>query len=297
VGAPISDLGWDVALAGDQNGDGHGDLFAGQIAMSGGRVLLLNGTDGSVLQTYAPSVVSEAFGWYVARVDDLDGDGRADLVVGAPPGRGAEDPPNGEAYAIATGSGKELHHWTGTDHLQGFGEVVAGLGDVDSDGRADVLVTAPGTPDQERTRSGDVYVYSGATGTELRRFSGTQAGELFGRMAIDAGDLDGDDVDDVAIGAPWHQTADGDHVGRVELRSGKTGAVLAGLSGEGAESWFGWHIRRAPDPDAHGRPALLIGSLRQPVEGVAGVGVIDLWVLRRDAQGTKSRGARRSDIK
>jgi hypothetical protein len=71
---------------------------------------------------------------------------------------------------------------------------------------------------------------------------------------------------------------------------------LKELFGEGAGSWFGWHIRRAPDPDGRGRPALLIGSLRQAVDGRAGTGVIDLYVLRRN-QGTIKRGARRIDIK
>jgi hypothetical protein len=46
---------------------------------------------------------------------------------------------------------------------------------------------------------------------------------------------------------------------------------------------------------------LLIGSLRHPVGGQAGVGVLDLYVLRRETpagdHGTTTRGARRSDIK
>ena len=120
-------------------------------------------------------------------------------------------------------------------------------------------------------------------------------------MVVDAGDLDGDGVEDIAIGAPWHRRDGGDRVGRVEFRSGRSGAVLAELFGDEADCWFGWHIRRAPDPDGRGRPALLIGSLRHPVDGKAGVGVLDLYVLRRAKgagdHGTITRGARRSDIR
>jgi hypothetical protein len=77
---------------------------------------------------------------------------------------------------------------------------------------------------------------------------------------------------------------------------------MAELFGDEADSWFGWHVRRAPDPDGLGRPALLIGSLRHPVDGKRGVGVLELYVLRppeRRAgdQGTTTRGARRKDIK
>ena len=74
------------------------------------------------------------------------------------------------------------------------------------------------------------------------------------------------------------------------------GDVLSELVGDEALYWFGWHIRRAPDPEGRGRPALLIGSLLHPVDGQAGVGVID-WYVWRGGQGTVTRGARRSDIK
>jgi hypothetical protein len=114
---------------------------------------------------------------------------------------------------------------------------------------------------------------------------------------VDAGDLDHDGVHDVVIGAPWHRTGAGDRVGRVEMRSGRTGTVLYELRGELADSWFGWHVRRAPDPDGRGRPALLIGALRQRVGGQDAVGVIDLDVLAPAGHGTMTRGARRSDIK
>src|SRR2546425_1155597 len=85
------------------------------------------------------------------------------------------------------------------------------------------------------------------------------------------------------------------------LRSGRSGKVLYELFGDEADCWYGWHIRRAPDPDGLGRAALLISSLRHPVDGNVGVGVLDLYVLRRGKkrgdQGTTTRGSRRSDIR
>jgi hypothetical protein len=298
-GAADGTLGWDLALAGDHDGDGREDLFVGEPATSGGRVHLLSGKTGTVLRDYAPRARTSSFGWFVARLDDLDGDGHADLAVGAPAGRNDGDPPNGAAYVFSSGTGKELRHWEGTRSPRKFGEVVATVGDLDGDGHGDVAVA--GTDDETRQHPAEVRVFSAVTGAELRRWPGPRAGELYGRMVAAAGDLDGDGVDDLAIAAPWYRSAVGDKVGRAELRSGKTGRVLSELVGEAAESWFGWHIRRAPDPEGRGRPALLIGSLRQSVGGAGGVGVIDLYVLRRPKtasdQGTISRDARRSDIK
>jgi hypothetical protein len=295
AGSRTENFGWHLEPAGDQDGDGRSDLFVGAPSLDAGRVYLLSAKDGTVLRTYAPPEEVRSFGWYVARLDDLDGDGRADLAVGAPFEKDDAGAIAGGAHVLSSGSGKELYHWKGTGPFSGVGEVVAAAGDLDGDRKGEIVVASPRTNDQTRTLPGELRIYSGATGKELRHWSGSQPGELFGRMVVAAGDLDGDGVEDLAIGAPWHRRGASERVGRVELRSGRSGKVLAELFGDQADCWFGWHIRRAPDPDGRGRPALLIGSLRHPVDGQAGVGVIDLYVLRR--QGTMSRGARRSDIR
>jgi hypothetical protein len=294
-------LGWDLALAGDHDGDGRIDLFVGAPASDTSRVYLLSGKDGTVLRTYTPRAPAATFGWYVARLDDLDGDGRDDLAVGgflAAEDTGARV---GGAWVLSSGYDKELHHWKGTDPRGGFGAVVTAVADGDGDGKRDLAVAAPGTEDTKRTLPGEVRVYSTSTGKELRRWSGTQPGELFGRMIVATGDLDGDGEDDVAIGAPWYRRRAAERTGRMELRSGKTGKVLAELFGDEADCWFGWHVRRAPDPDGRGRPALLVGSLRHPVGGQPRVGVLDLLVLRRGkrdgGQGTMTRDTRRNDIR
>jgi len=98
-------------------------------------------------------------------------------------------------------------------------------------------------------------------------------------MVVSAGDLDGDGVDDVAIGAPWHRRAAAERAGRVELRSGRTSRVLSELSGDEADCWFGWHIRRAPIRRT--RASGVADQLApHPVGGKQGVGVVDLYVLR-----------------
>src|SRR5439155_1336499 len=79
----------------------------------------------------------------------------------------------------------------------GFGGVVAAVADLDADGKGDVAVAAPATEDQTRTLPGELYIYSSATGKELRHWSGSQPGELYGRMVVATGDLDGDGVEDL----------------------------------------------------------------------------------------------------
>lgn len=228
-------LGWDLALAGDQNGDGATDLFVGAPADRTGVVHLVSGKDGTVLRTYAPEGDGTTFGWYVAAIDDLDGDRRDDLVVGGPSALDAGGARTGAAWVLSSATGTELRRWRGTDVLGGYGGVVTATGDVDGDGLHDLVVSTP------------LYRHDDAART-----------------------------------------------GRLEIRSGRDGSVLSEITGDAPDAWFGWHVRRAPDPDGQGRPTLLVSSLRHPADGTPGVGVLDLLVLR---QGTITSGARRSDIK
>jgi hypothetical protein len=196
------------------------DLFVGRPRGRPARVYLLSGKDGCVLRTYTPREHGGSFGWYVARVDDLDGDGRPDLAVGGPAAADADGTMVGGAWVVSSATGKELHHWQGTDRRGGFGNIVAAVADLDGDGKGEIAVSAPGTEDQTRTVPGELRIYSGATGAELRHWSGRQPGELYGRMILATGDVDGDGVEDLAVGAPWHRRDTADKVGRVELRSG-----------------------------------------------------------------------------
>src|SRR4030095_10022724 len=183
-------------------GVAHTALFGGAAAELSGRVYLLSGKDGTVLRTYAPRAEGGSFGWYVARLDDLDGDGHADLAVGGPSAVDDGGARVGGAWVLSSASGRELYHWKGADRRGGFGGVVAAVADLDGDGKGEIAVAAPATEVQTRTLPGELRIYSSATGQELRHWVGKQPGELFGRMVVGTGDLDGDGVDDLAIGAP-----------------------------------------------------------------------------------------------
>lgn len=280
AGQANHNLGWDLALANDHDGDGLSDIFVGAPALDAGRAYLLSGKDGTRWRTFAPPLDEPTFGWYVAALDDLDGDGHGDVAVGAHLTKGADDAKVGAAYVFSSTTQEILRRWNGAEAMSGFGEIVATVGDLDGDGRGEVVVAAPRTNDRTRRHPGEVFVYSSKTGEPIHHFLGGQPGELFGRMVAPAGDLDGDGAEDLAVGAPWHRSIAGERAGRVEFRSGRSGASLGEIVGDVADAWFGWHIRRAPDPDRLHRPALLIGSLRHPIDGVAGSGVLDLYVLR-----------------
>ena len=282
MGTGDENFGWDLAVTDDVDRDGKREILVGAPAGKAGHVYLLNGKNGALLRTYTPTTPTATFGWFVAGLGDLDGDGRGELAVGAQFEADAKGVVVGGAYVLSGATGKEIHHWMGADAFGDFGEVVAGVGDLDGDGLGEVAIGSSRTNDQSRSRPGEVWVRSGKSGNVIHHWTGTQAGELYGRMIAAIGDLDGDGVEDLAIGSPWHGRGPATRVGRVEFRTGKTGAVLGELFGDEADGWFGWHIRRAPDPEGRGRPALLVGSLRHSAGGDDDAGVIDLIVLRRE---------------
>jgi len=115
-------LGWDMALAGDQDGDGYVDLFVGAPAGDSGRVYLLSGKNGSVLRTYSPR---EAAG-----PSDGTSPGSTISTGTAPRSRrrapfaaDADGAKVGGAWVLSAASGRELYHWRGTDRRGGFGGV------------------------------------------------------------------------------------------------------------------------------------------------------------------------------
>jgi hypothetical protein len=243
---PVRVFGSGFASAGDADGDGVTDFLVGSTPPasggSAGVVYVVGGADGRVL-TRLTVTTDRLFGYAVATVGDVDGDGIDDWLVGAPQGgRDAKDA--GGAYLFSGRDGSLLRQIGGDE--PGFGVCVAGVGDWDGDGAADYAIGVP--PElRNRTAIGEVRVYSGKNGALLHRFAGDRAGVWFGAAIADVGDVDGDGCHDLAVAGNY-----GDAPGQVCIYSGRSGARLHAWVDDDPANGFGERVFGAGDVDGDG---------------------------------------------
>ncbi|MEI8259354.1 MAG: VCBS repeat-containing protein, partial [Deltaproteobacteria bacterium] len=228
----MGSFGCSVTGAGDVNGDGFGDLAIGAYGVNSsvGRAYLYLGGAAGIgalpgVALVGPDGSYGNFGGSLAPADDVNGDGLADLVVGA--------------YGVAMSAGR-AYVYLGTasgvssvpsvtliapDGAGGhFGTSVSGAGDSNGDGFADLVIGADGVG----TSTGRVYRYLGsATGVSTApwiTFTGPDGTSgFFGGSVRSLGDVNGDGLADVAIGARGVAT----WTGRAYLSAGSSLAVAA----------------------------------------------------------------------
>ncbi|MFG0316349.1 MAG: integrin alpha, partial [Planctomycetota bacterium JB042] len=136
-----------------------------------------------------------------------------------------------------------------------FGGATAAIGDVDGDGVPDLAVGAPGA-DGAATAAGRVEVRSGATGLVRLELAGDSAFDRTGSAVAGPGDLDGDGVPDLVVGAPSGTPP----AGTIEARSGSDGALLWSVVGAAAGDRFGATIAAVGDVDGDGIGDVVVGA-------------------------------------
>ena len=199
----------ETVAAGDVNGDGHRDLVVGAPYQNtapplGGVVYAFSGSDRRILIERISTNVVDHLGTSIA-VADLDGDGRDDVIAGAP----AKFPSPGYVIALAfdgTRDGETLALIPGDLGGDKFGHAVA-AGDVTGDGRANLIVGAP-TNDDIASNSGKITVFEIASSIDPGRQVGYGAPcqDAFGRvprMSIVSRSVVGEDLEILLRSSPF----------------------------------------------------------------------------------------------
>lgn len=271
--SPSLGFGHALARLDDRDGDGIAEILVGvteMIVWGGGDVIhqsyegegraeVRSGASGALLATItAPPGAGRGFGGSVAAIDDLDGDGRRDLVIAPLYQTGPTMPgPFGASGDVRIFGSSSLAQLASISVPPSRSTRVTALGDLDGDGIGEVALAQI----HERVR-----IVNPATGALVRTHLGQTANDRVGQAVEDLGDHDGDGVSDYAIGSaplqfspPTISSFDGGP-GVVRAHSGATGAVVWTLAGRTANGAFGWSLASMGDLDGDQLADLAIGA-------------------------------------
>ena len=244
----------------------------------------------------------DAFGEGLTAIGDLDGDGVSDLAVGASfdddggNGRGAvwvlflNNDSTVKSHQKISGTEGNFHGVL--DNTDNFGRAIAPLGDLDGDGVLDLAVSAPRDDDGGINRGAVWILFLDTDGAvkSHQKISSTSGGftgnledfDAFGSSLALLGDLDGDGVVDLAVGASGDDDGGSDRGAVWVLFLNANGTVKSHQKISGTEGGFTGVL---DDDDEVGKSVAVLGDLDRD-------GVADLAVgAEGDDDGGSNRGA------
>lgn len=271
-----------LAGGGDVNGDGYPDVLVGAwsgdtASSNAGSVYIILGSSSPASGTLTGNVVysgenqNDYLGYSVANAKDVDADGMDDMLLGA---IGNDDGASSGGAAYLMFGGSSLASSTVAGQVQYWGTTyrdesayVAGPGDVNGDGYADMLIGGPGV-DAGATDGGAIYLIYGSASPSshsLATYDGRILGDStnlgIGDSVAGAGDVNADGLADVLFGGNYSTTGAGYLVlGKATLGTVYASAADARYTGEQASDVAGAYVGGGGDVDADGYDDLLVGA-------------------------------------
>ncbi len=226
------------------------------------------------------------FGASLAPIGDLDHDGTADFMVGAPRASTPAGSNAGSVFVVSGRTGTIIRRFDGAQAQAEFGTALSETGDVSGDQRPDLLVGVPLATVNGFPGAGIAFMINGVTGAEIWRVEGSQFNDLVGASVARVGELDGDGTPDFVNGAPGKDPGGRIDAGAAIVVSGATGGVIRTIEGATAGIGLGGTVARLGDVNSDSVPDVLVAapsadggghSDSGAVFGFSGVTFVSLW--------------------
>ena len=302
--------GYPVSTAGDVNGDGLDDLIVGSTeaeSRTGKSYVIFGKTDGTVINLSAIGTggfvingenTGDQSSISVSNAGDVNGDGLDDLIVGAFHADVSGKSDAGKSYvifgkkdstaidlsAIASGTGGFVINGENVNDISGFS--TSSAGDINGDGLDDLIVGAYQADPNGKSNAGKSYVVFGktdstainlsaiASGTGGFVINGENVDDISGNSVSTAGDVNGDGLNDLIVGARGIPSTTGEFkAGKFYVIFGKKdnttidlSAIASGtggfvINGENAPGFYKISVSTAGDVNGDGLDDLIVGAL------------------------------------
>jgi hypothetical protein len=248
-------FGYRVAMAGDTDHDGSGDVLVtqGDVKGASSSVSLLSGASGETLWSRSGDDIGDD----LARLGDIDGDGCEDFALTIAKGlttQKGDYMPSGE-FGFEVRSGRDGHVLaqfarSGTRYLPGFA-AIRGFTDFDLDGVPDILAALPADLDGHGFSKNRLVIISGATNQCLVDLPTVDVSEEGHESIACLGDLDGDGRSEIGAGCAEDAV--------VRIVSPATTRTLFTFRGERGGA-FGWAVAGPGDMDGDSVPDVVVGN-------------------------------------
>ncbi|MBT7011748.1 MAG: hypothetical protein HN961_02425 [Planctomycetes bacterium] len=257
-------MGSNVAVVGDVDGDGVGDILGGAPGFDSttvdnvGMVRLYSGATGAVIYEFTGVTLSERIGIALLATGDANGDGIPDFAY-------SDSLDDGHVYLISGADGSLLKTYSGPIEGKEFGAALDLIQDLNADGWPELLIGDPNFSGQDALgntllAAGVARVVDGASGAFLMEWVGETIYEYMGGSVCCPGDLDLDGSLDYIIGAAGADLLNLPDCGSAFVRSGSTGYLMTRLNGESYSEFFPQDIAGTGDINGDGSPDFLISS-------------------------------------